>query len=186
MFRVSPVTYRDHRRWPRGSIEGGKRPQEARWAKCGREPAPRWAGAPPHSAHSARERKGGANPRPGGPKAHQMVRHPLLPLLAAAPPIWRAAAPPRRGKPSRGRSPSLPLYIVGTLGCWRDQSSSPSAQPCSSFSSTTGSGPGGPPEGGHDPGRLDGPSAGGEPAPGWAGAPPTLSPRRRRWTGGKS
>ena len=61
------------------------------------------------------------------------------PLLPSWPPHLlpsRAAAPPRGGKPSRGCSPSLPLYIVGTLGCWRTQSSSPSAQPCSSFSSS--------------------------------------------------
>ncbi|KAI4972005.1 hypothetical protein ZWY2020_002930 [Hordeum vulgare] len=62
VFRASPVTYRDHRdhrRCPRGTTEGGQRPREIRWAKWGWEPAPRWAGAPPHSAQCAGERKGG-------------------------------------------------------------------------------------------------------------------------------
>ena len=81
--------------------------------------------------------KGGANPRPGGPKAHQMVRHPLLPLLAAAPPIWGAAAPPRVG--TLGLAPPLPSpYIYRALLAIEIHgfSLSLSAQPCSSPSSS--------------------------------------------------
>ena len=106
--------YRDHRRWPRGTTEGGQRPREIRWAKWGWEPAPRWAGAPPHSAHSARERKGGANPRPGGPKAHQMVRHPSSPFWPPHLPSGGAAAPPRVG--TLGVAPPVPSpYIYRAL-----------------------------------------------------------------------
>ena len=33
-----------------GSTKWGHLPQKVAWAKCGREPAPRWAGAPPTKA----------------------------------------------------------------------------------------------------------------------------------------
>ena len=41
----------------RGSTRWGHRPQRAAWAKCGKGPAPRWAGAPP--TRGPRRREGG-------------------------------------------------------------------------------------------------------------------------------
>ena len=55
----------------------GPHPRKATWAKCGREPAPRWAGAPLTLSPGAPEREGGETLGAGGPKAHLGVRHPL-------------------------------------------------------------------------------------------------------------
>ena len=51
----------------RGSTKWGHLPQKAAWAKCGRGPAPRWAGAPPTRGPRRKGEWEGANPSPDGP-----------------------------------------------------------------------------------------------------------------------
>ncbi len=114
MFRASPVTYRDHRdhrRWPRGTTEGGQRPREIMWANWGWEPAPRWAGAPPTQPMAQEEGKGG-NPSAGGPKAHQGCATPLLPRWPPHQPPSRAAAP-QESETLKGAQPRPPPLYSG-------------------------------------------------------------------------
>ena len=103
----------------RGPTGRGHQPREATWAKCEREPAPRWAGAPPTLSPWRKKRGEGGTLAQVGLRPTRRVRHPSFPSWPPHIPPSRDAAPPRRGKPSRGRSPSLPLYIVGTFGHWR-------------------------------------------------------------------
>ncbi|KAE8809400.1 hypothetical protein D1007_13990 [Hordeum vulgare] len=113
-----------HHRQSAGTTEGfrrpigrGHQPQEATWAKCERELAPGWAGAPP-TPNPWRLRGGRGDPSAGGRKAHQGVRHPLLP--SSSPPISpsRAAAPPQGGNPEGGATLPSPIYS-GVFGHWR-------------------------------------------------------------------
>ena len=64
----------------RGSTRWGHRPQRAAWAKCGKGPAPRWAGAPPTRGPRCREGEKGETLGSDGPKAHLVVCPPLSPL----------------------------------------------------------------------------------------------------------
>ena len=121
----------------RGSTRWGHRPQRAAWAKCGKGPAPRWAGSPP--TRGPGRGKGGKGETLGsdGPKAHLVVRPPLSPL-GRPPPIWDLglAATPRGGNLGGGAAPPPPLYIVGVWGCLRDENISLIAQPYPSPSSS--------------------------------------------------
>ena len=51
----------------RGSTKWGHLPQKVAWAKCGRGPAPRRAGAPPTRSPRRKREWEGANPSPDGP-----------------------------------------------------------------------------------------------------------------------
>ena len=87
----------------------GHKPRKATWAKCGREPAPRWAGAPPHTQPRRTEREGGETLGDGGPKAHIGVRHP--PLLLGRRPLPSRAAGPLKGETLKGAPPLPSPYI---------------------------------------------------------------------------
>ena len=105
----------------RGSTRWGHRPQRAAWAKCGKGPAPRWAGAPP--TRGPGRRKGGKGETLGsdGPKAHLVVRLPLSPLgrpLDGS----KAGRTPWGGNPRWGRRPSPSPIYSGGFGAARDRS----------------------------------------------------------------
>ncbi|KAE8820523.1 hypothetical protein D1007_01264 [Hordeum vulgare] len=80
-----------------GSGSRHHKPRRATWAKCGREPAPRWAGVPLTPSPCAPEREGGETLGVGGPKAHLGVRHPLSLPWPPHLPSRGAAAPPSVG-----------------------------------------------------------------------------------------
>ena len=114
MFWASPVTYQDHRRWPRGTTEGGQRPREIRWAKWAWEPAPRWAGAPPSQPIAQGREKGGQTLGQVGLRPTRWCATPSSPFWPPHLPSGGAAAPPRVG--TLGVAPPLPLpYIYRAL-----------------------------------------------------------------------
>ena len=80
----------------RGSTRWGHRPQRAAWAKCGKGPAPRWAGAPPTRGPRRREKGKGETLGSDGPKAHLVVRPPLSPFGRHPDGIW--GLPPPLGR----------------------------------------------------------------------------------------
>ena len=130
MFRASPVTYRDHRRWPRGSTGRGQRPREARWAKCGREPAPRWAGAPPTLSPWRNRRGEGGTLAQVGLRPTIRVRHPSSPLGRRTSSHLGLPPLPGEGNPQGGAA--LPFFLLLSAGAWR----SPAGRPRLSIDTT--------------------------------------------------
>ena len=96
----------------RGSTKWGHLPQKVAWAKCGRGPAPRRAGAPPTRVQGARESGRGQTLVQMGLKAH--IGAPPSPLPSWPPPPLpsRAAAPLGVGTLEGAHPPPSPLYIV--------------------------------------------------------------------------
>ena len=94
----------------RGSTRWGHRPQRAAWAKCGKGPAPRWAGALPTRGPRRKEGGKGENPwliRP--PNACRGLRNPFrtrwsspgtpgtIPDSKTLRPIYRSSPPDNSG-----------------------------------------------------------------------------------------
>ena len=87
--------------------------------------------------NGAGERERGGTLGAGGPKAHQRGAPPPPPLpWPPHLPIWRAAAPPRVGTLGVAPPPPPPIYSGGFWAVVRHSFPSPSAQPCSSSSSS--------------------------------------------------
>ena len=90
----------------RGSTKWGHRPQRAAWAKCGKGPAPRWAGAPPHPRVSNPRRRG--RPKGGAPAQQGLVLLPLQPMGTSG-----IGGPTRWSRYNTGDPETFPMAETG-------------------------------------------------------------------------
>ena len=101
----------------RGSTKWGHLPQKVAWAKCGRGPAPRRAGAPPTRVQGARESGRGQTLVQMGLKAHLVGASPLSPSWPPPPLPSRAGRTPWGWETLKGAQPSLSPIYMRPRGC---------------------------------------------------------------------